>query len=165
MLSVLNRSLRSSAISLGLCQQWQSEWQSDKTPDELIRMFRRGQDFCIAHDFPTLETIRACFSPSDLERNGIYLDADLDTDTDSQSSDPENPHATTLQNGTYIFLGTCRGTVRFPRWSAAILYVRHDSHLHIEAGDFSRIQIHLYDTATALPASVSPTARLTIFPH
>ncbi len=153
-----NPELRSSAIALGLCQKWQGEWHDNLTNSQLISMFRRGQDFCIEHDFPPLDYIREAFPESDLRRGGVYLDADL---CDPESQSPES--ALTLGNGTFIFLGSCRGAVRFPRWSAAVLYVRHDSRIRVEADEFSRIQIHLYDSAEAEFAPADPTARVSIF--
>ena len=145
--------LRNAAISLGLCRQWQTEWPDTLTPDDLIAMFRRGQDFCIAHDFPSLGYIRETFTSADLERGGVYLDTILG-----------NPgSARVLGNGTYIFLGSCRGTVRFPRWTAAVLYVRHDSRIRIEADEFSRIQVRLFDEAEAKILPIDPSARISIF--
>ncbi len=145
-----NPELRSSAISLGLCRQWQNQWSDNLTNSQLISMFRRGQDFCIEHDFPSLDYIRQTFPKPELERGGVYLDTELDR---------------TLGNGTYIVLGSCRGVVRFPRWSAAVLYVRHDSRIRVEADEFSRIQIHLHDSAEAESIPADPSARIRTFNH
>lgn len=146
-MNALNETLRAQAIRLGLCAGWQKDWSADRQPSELIDMFKRGQDFCISNDWPTTDQIRDSFTDDQLRAEGIFLDApDLDL---------------TIQNGTYIFLGESSGTVRFPRWSAAIIYLRHDSDLRIEAADFSRIRVYLHDSAQASPfAAESATIRI-----
>lgn len=62
----LNTDLRDHAVSYGLCQQWQNDWQDNKNQQELIDMYIRGIDFCIEHDYPTVDYIKnnftgACF--------------------------------------------------------------------------------------------------------
>ena len=51
----LNSELRGHAVSYGLCTQWQGDWQNNKSQQELIGMYIRGIDFCIEHDYPTVE--------------------------------------------------------------------------------------------------------------
>lgn len=55
----LNSELRGHAVSYGLCTQWQGDWQNNKSQQELIGMYIRGIDFCIEHDYPTVEYIKA----------------------------------------------------------------------------------------------------------
>ncbi|MCM1295391.1 MAG: hypothetical protein NC311_07590 [Muribaculaceae bacterium] len=143
----LNSQLRSQAIACGLCRQWQSEWSADRTEDELIASFKKGQDFAIEHDFPSLEFIKSRFPSVILESNGVYVDADIDA---------------RLSNGTYVLLGSCTGRLHFTRWSAAVVWVRHDSSVTISADEFCRIQIRLYDNSDAY-VSASDDARIRIF--
>lgn len=143
----LNRQLKDQAVSLGLCRQWQSEWDEDRTDSQLAVMFRKGQDFAIQHDFPSLDFIRQNFPSPILEANGIYVDAVAEE---------------RLLNGTYILLGDCNVTLNFPRWTAAIVYLRHNSRATINAAEFCKIQIRLYDQSEA-EVSKSDDARVRIF--
>ena len=69
----LNSELRGHAVSYGLCTQWQGDWQNNKSQQELIGMYIRGIDFCIEHDYPTVEYIKGNFDRSLLHQNHIFL--------------------------------------------------------------------------------------------
>lgn len=43
----LNSELRGHAVSYGLCTQWQGDWQTNKSQQELIGMYIRGIDFVL----------------------------------------------------------------------------------------------------------------------
>ena len=138
-MNTLNTILRDAAISHGLCSQWQSRWSRNLSKEELIRMFKEGQDFCILHDYPALADIRSLFSNEELEKEGIYLDT---------TSGPHEDMATAaLGKGTYIMLGKCSGMFLIPRWQAVTIYARHDSHITIKAQDHARVHVRLYDNA------------------
>lgn len=130
----LNATLHQQAIGLGLCQQWSREWR-DYDDRELCERFKKGMDFCIKNDFPSLDFIRENFKISLLANFGVFVDQ-------LPYSEEE-----TLSNGTYVCLGRCCGTMRFGRWSAAVVYVRHESDIEIIADEFSRIQVKVYDNA------------------
>lgn len=70
----LNSELRGHAVSYGLCTQWQGDWQNNKSQQELIGMYIRGIDFCIEHDYPTVEYIKGNFDRSLLHQNHIFVD-------------------------------------------------------------------------------------------
>lgn len=146
-MNLLNQQLKNEAVSLGLCRQWQSGWDEDRTDSQLAVMFRKGQDFCIEHDWPSLDCIRENFPTPILEANGIYVDAAVEKE---------------LLNGTYIFLGECNATLRFPRWTAAMVWLRHDSRATIIADEFCKIQVRLYDRAE-VEVSQSDDAKVRIF--
>lgn len=131
-MDALNTILREKAIGEGLCRQWQSEWNRDMDKDELVEMFQRGQDFCVEHDYPSLDFIRENFTEDELARNNVYLDF---------------PVSGRIGNGTYIFLGECGGEVRVRRWCAATLWVRHECRIKVVAEEFSKVFIRLYDNA------------------
>lgn len=131
----LNEELRSEAVKKGLCAQWQADWSDNKTPQELIEMYKRGIDFGIANQYPSNEYIKANFDRELLNRNLVFVDEDIDL-TDAPS-------------GVYILNGECSGTIRVAPWSVATLYLRHYSNVQIEAGDFARVFIRLYDNSDA----------------
>ena len=131
----LNEELRSEAVKKGLCAKWQSDWVDNKTPQELIEMYKRGIDFGIANQYPSNEYIKANFDRELLNRNLVFVDEDIDL-TDAPS-------------GVYILNGECSGTIHIAPWSVATLYLRHYSNVQIEAGDFARVFIRLYDNSDA----------------
>ena len=136
----LNTELRETAIEYGLCAQWQKIWDDNKTPQELIDMWKRGIDFGIAHDYPTPTFIRENFDRDLLHDNLIYVDEHIDLDN--------------APSGVYVLNGECSGTIHFREWSAATIYVRHNSHISIIAEDFAKIFVRLYDEAEAYVCDV-----------
>ena len=46
---------------MGLCKQWTSEWSDGSSRDELVDKFVRGLDFCIEHDWPSVDVMKRDF--------------------------------------------------------------------------------------------------------
>lgn len=152
-MEALNKELKEKAISLGLCEQWQHEWKSDSNYFELLDKFKRGQDFCIKHDFPSLEFFRDCNEAKPyLEPNGVFLD-----ELPSYSS-------SRLENDTYVCLGECEGDMHFGRWGTAVVYLRHQSKIRIIADEFSKISVRLYDDSSVIIDSDS-SASVRVFDY
>lgn len=152
-MDTLNSELRSQAINLGLCKQWQSLWTSDFDKDELIDMYKRGIDFSIANDWPSREFIRNNFSTLKLAKNGVYLDQRLDF-----------KDGNALGHGIYVLLGDSSGTLKFDDWVAATVYLRHDSKVKILAGEHAKIFVRLYGNANVtVHEDSAPTSRVKIF--
>ncbi len=61
--------IKQDAIAHGLCEQWQNEWGNPDL-EQMCRFFHRGQDFCIQHNFPSIETIKQY--QGQIEQYGIY---------------------------------------------------------------------------------------------
>ena len=64
---------------MGLCKQWTSEWSKDSSRDELIDKFVRGLDFCIEHDWPSVDVMKRDFGDV-IHRHGVYADERVDLD-------------------------------------------------------------------------------------
>lgn len=131
----LNTELRQQAVDLGLCAQWQKDWVSDKDPQELIGMWKKGIDFAILHGYPTNGFIKENFDRKMLNDNLVFIDEDITLDN--------------APSGVYVLNGECSGVIRLAPWSVATLYLRHDTNVIIEAGDFARVFVRLYDNADA----------------
>lgn len=126
----INSYLRNTAIGLGLCDQWQSEWQSTKSTAELCEMFKRGMGFCVKHNYPSKDDVKLNFHRSELNDNKVYIDQPINiTDT----------------NGTYVFLGDCQGHLNLRPYSAALIYLRHNSKIKIESDYECFVNVFLYD--------------------
>ena len=117
----LNSELRGHAVSYGLCTQWQGDWQNNKSQQELIGMYIRGIDFCIEHDYPTVEYIKGNFDRSLLHQNHIFVDEPVIGG----------------DNGVYVLNGKCSGLNFSLRLNLQLLlsYLRHDSELTLEVED------------------------------
>lgn len=131
----LNTELRAEAIRKGLCAQWQHDWADNKTPQELIEMYKKGIDFGIAYQYPSNEYIKANFDRKLLNDNLVFVDEDINLDN--------------APSGVYVLNGECSGTICLAPWAVATLYLRHDTNVSIEARDFARVFVRLYDNADA----------------
>jgi hypothetical protein len=131
----LNNELRNTAIDAGLCNVWQNDWSVDKTPEELIEMYKRGIDFCIKHDYPTLDYIKNNFPRKLLNDNLIFVDERIDFGNKE------------LPSGVWVINGSCTGTLIFNRWAAATVYVRHNSNVTIVADGSARVFVRVMDNA------------------
>lgn len=131
---VLSKTLRTMAREQGLCDQWFHDWQDDTDIDELLDKYVAGFDFCVKNDYPSLDFIRKNFNIEDLHRHHIYIDETVDIrDAD---------------NGFWIFLGECRGNVRFEGFKAATVYVRHNSRMYVKATDGAIVFITCFDSSS-----------------
>lgn len=63
--------LKEEAIALGACAKGIDSWGEPNLTD-LCEKFFKFQDFCIEHDWPTVEQL-AAFDKRTLRRNGIYV--------------------------------------------------------------------------------------------
>lgn len=125
----LSEELKSKAISLGLCQQWQSEW-GKPNKKELINKFVKGIDFAIAHDFPSVEFINANFTKQEMRECGVFCDDD-----------------TFVKAPTMVFMGESKGEVNFGDFDVTTVYVRHNSNLHITISRYASVIIKVFDNA------------------
>lgn len=131
----LNAELRQQAVDFGLCAKWRGDWKSDKSQQELIDMWKKGIDFAIIHDYPSIDFIKANFDRKLLNRNLIFVD--------------ESIEIRNAPSGIYVINGECSGTLWFNSWAAATVYVRHNSNVRIIADDFAKVFVRLYDDAAA----------------
>ena len=131
----LNTELRQQAVDFGLCDKWRGGWKSDKSQQELIDMWKKGIDFAIIHDYPSIDFIKANFDRKLLNRNLIFVDEPIEIKN--------------APSGIYVINGECSGTLWFNSWAAATVYVRHNSNVRIIADDFAKVFVRLYDDASA----------------
>ena len=94
-------------------------------------MYIRGIDFCIEHDYPTVEYIKGNFDRSLLHQNHIFVDEPV----------------TGGDNGVYVLNGKCSGKFSFSKFTAATLHLRHDSELALEVEDCAKVFVSVYDRA------------------
>lgn len=122
--------LKQKAISLGLCREWTDAWGN---PDRgaLVEMFVEGIDFCIEHNYPSIEYIKKHFKGI-AEEYGVY--------TDDSNVILKNPDIAILN-------GKCTAIITLDGYASRDIHVRHDSQAMITIEDSARAFIRVYDNA------------------
>lgn len=140
--------LREEAVGLGLCEQWRGEWLDGQGDDELIDKFKTGIDFCILHDWPSVEYIKGHFGKDVLHGHGVFVDDNLGNGVAGHP---------TVGGGSVVLLGRCTGRLRFGGFDVATVYVRHECDVEIVVSDFARVDVRVYEhgNATVVGNSVS----------
>ena len=54
----LNTELKEKAIAVGLCEQWQSEWNKNWTPKKMVDKYFEGINFCAENHYPDKDFIK-----------------------------------------------------------------------------------------------------------
>ncbi len=140
----LSETMKAEGISLGMCEDGIKGWHADSSQQELIDKFKEYIDFCQRHDWPSCDFIKTNFDRELLHKNLIFVDEHIDLDN--------------APSGVYIVNGECSGTIRLAPWSVATIYLRHTSYVRIEAGDFSRVFVRLYDDSDTVTKAGEGTA-------
>ena len=144
----LNKELRNQARSLGLCDEWYKEWQKNESKQDLIRKYIRGIDFCIMHDYPSLDFARKNFDRRLLCDNGIFLDVMI--------NDKNIPKA--------ILLGNTVGALFYSDDYVGNVYVRHVSNVSIIAKGASKVFVETYENCI-VSVKASEEAKVFVYHH
>lgn len=136
--------LKAEAISLGLCEQWQSEWGSP-SKDELCEKYIKGLDFCIKNNFPDLSYMKARFDGV-MQKHGIFVDER------AQLVNPLNVVAN----------GSSECTVSYDGYSVGQIYVRHSSVVKVAVRERAVVNIRCYDNAVVEVACTGDDARVCV---
>lgn len=128
----VNKELRNKAVSLGLCDTWQKKWVKDKTPQQLIDMYKKGIDFCLESNYPDNKFIKENFTKDILSKNNMFVDEDF------YVLNPEND---------CVILGESQGKLIFDGYAVRDIYINGNADVEIEASDFAKIFVNVYDDA------------------
>lgn len=115
------------AVSLGLCDQWQQEWEDNSSKEVLIGKYLRGIDFCIKHNYPSVDFIKEKFGDA-INLFGIYADDDARI---------VNKHMTVLLGNTNARV-SMQGVV-------GEVYVRHQSTVSLVATNYAKVWVNALD--------------------
>ena len=74
----LAKELARQAKKKGICKPWYNELKSlnGDNINAMAQMYLKGIDFCLAHDYPDNDFIRAHFKGR-MEQYGVFLDDDI----------------------------------------------------------------------------------------
>lgn len=127
----LNRELKSQAIHLGLCREWQEMWNVDWSMEKMIGMMYRGLDFCLEHHWPSNDFIIKHFDLTLRRANNIFINDRCSVNNPQES----------------LILGTADITVRYNGRNHGNIHVRDDAHVRLYAKNVSFVIVHLYERA------------------
>jgi hypothetical protein len=124
--------LKEQGIGIGMCQKFRDEWTNPNVA-ELCSYFFRGMDFCIEHDWPSLDDARQLFSPGELAEHGIFIaDGEAIGLSDVAALGISDVHVFVLDGGT------------------CDVYARHNSTVHLHLGTNSFCFVTVRDEASVL---------------
>lgn len=137
--------LKQDGIANGMCQQFQDEWQ-DPTVAELCRMYFRGMDFCVEHDWPKIELIRETFDSDELAEYGVFI-------KDGSVRNKLN----------VAILGDSTVHVYVPDFALCDICARHNSRVHLHLGHKSYCYISTYEDTRIFIDEKESDARVKVF--
>lgn len=126
----LSEKMKQEAVSLGLCAQWTAEWGKGTTKDDMADKFVRGLDFCIKHNWPTVEVIKESFGDV-MHNHGVYADEKV------YQTNPD----------TMVLNGRCDATIICGDYASSNIYARHSTKLRIKVRDHAYVHVSVYDNA------------------
>lgn len=144
----LNRCLRNKAIALGLCENWQGQWNNDWDEGKMIAKYKEGIDFCLANRYPSNDFIKRNFSLKSLRKGGLFVD-------DKYSINDMR---------TVVALGSSNLRIRYNGNSIGEVYMTDDSIINLTARDDCHIIVHILGNAK-ISASQYGKASLLIIKH
>ncbi len=127
----LNKTLRESAISCGLCAQWQKEWENDWDMERRFSQFFRGLDFFLKHRFMTNQFIKDNFSEYARRSHNVIVDDEYSLANPRQA----------------LVAGESNTTIKIDAWSVSTIYVLDSSFAKVTAKDSSFVMVHVLDNA------------------
>lgn len=142
-----NKELKEQAMRLDACKVGLADW-NNPSDEELITRYFRHIDFCIEHDYPSVEYIKKNFSKDVLHKGGVWVD--------EQVAELNKSHC--------AINGKCYGKIRTSGAKTCTLYIRHQSEIELVASGASRLFVHLYDDAK-LKVSTEYLGRVYVYQH
>lgn len=125
----LSNLLLSEAVKNGLCRPWQENWRGDM--DSLMSMYKKGIDFCIEHDYPSLDIIRR-YLKGKTEGYNVYVDSDSNV---------------SIYADTVVVLGDSKMEIQIADYGVVSLYILHNSEVTVSCGINSIISVEAYDNS------------------
>ena len=144
----MNALLRKRARDLGLCDKWYKEWDKNETRQELINKYLKGIDFCIEHDYPSVEFIRHNFPKAQLQKNGVFLD--------------DNVEKSNLSN--IVLLSDTKAVLNYDGMSVGNVYVRHRAYVDITSSGDARVFVETYENCN-VKANAQENSKIFIYTH
>lgn len=124
------KTLARDAKKKGICEEWHKELLRTTEKEDMIRMYIRGIDFCIANNYPSHDYMRQHFKGV-MEQFGVFLDDTID------EVNPENA----------ICHGTTSGSITFYGYATGEVIVKDKSEITISVSDNAFVMVDIFDDA------------------
>lgn len=144
----LNRELRSQAVHLGLCNDWQGLWSKGWSKEKMAEMMYRGLDFCLKHHWPSNDFLIKHFDLTFRRGHGIYVNDKCSVNNLKES----------------LILGASEITMRYNGRNHGNLHLRDVAKLRLYAKNVSFVIVHLYEKAI-VEAVQSEGAKVVLVKH
>ena len=138
----IQEQLKHEAINLGLCKQWQSEWGHPDTK-ELCNKFIRGIDFCIKHDWPSVDEIKRIVDIDEIAAYGVYV-------KDGKSHNQPN----------VVVMGDAVVDIYVGDYQVCDIYSRHNSTVRLHIGKFAFAYVTMLNDCKVTVVDKHDTAKL-----
>ena len=129
----LNETLRNNAVALGLCEQWQRDWNTNWDYDKLVFKFYEGIDFCLSNRFPSNDFIKNHFPLNVLHKWNVIVDE----------------KRSILNASEAAIFGSSDVTARYNARNCGRIHIKDEASLKITARNRSFVIAHILDKAAA----------------
>ena len=127
----LNKDLKSQAVALGLCKEWQKSWEKDWSKEKMVEKMYKGLDFCLKFHYPSNEYILKHFDLDFRRQSNVFVNDRYSVCNPKQS----------------LVLGDSEMTFRYNAWGNGAIHIRDNSRAKIIAKNKSFVMVHLYEKA------------------
>lgn len=137
--------LLSEAIKQGLCQTWQDSWNGEFSA--LMGMYKKGIDFCIKNDYPSLDILRR-YLKGKTEDYNIFIDSETEVE---------------VYNDTIVALGDSKLNIWVADYGVVSLYLLHNANVSVFCGEHSIVSIETYNDSKLRVQS--PSGKASVFQY
>lgn len=124
----LSTILANEAKKKGICKEWHTALKSLTDRKEMVKMYLRGIDFCLANNYPDNEFIKAHFADVAPEM-GVFVDCPVIVENSPKC----------------VCLGACFGKVTTNGFNVTELFVKNESEINIVANDNAFVMVDIFD--------------------
>lgn len=124
------KELAKEAKRKGICEPWYKELKTLEDKRAMVAMYVKGIDFCLSHDYPSNEYIRANFKGV-MESFGVFLDDNINI----------------VNFRRCIALGNTKGRIEIGSYGVCEIFAKHDSELAIIVKDNAFVEIDVFDNS------------------
>lgn len=142
----VRKELYEQAIALGMCNDFKEHWDKcgeDITLAQLCDMYHRGLDFCIKHDFPSVEYMDKHLK-GEIEQYGIYV----------------NDKKIAIRQSNVVANGDSEIIVLTNETTDVT--VRHNSTVVIEAYENAFVYVSMYDNSRLIVRYKDSSSRICV---
>ena len=132
------------AVSYGLCEDFKEKFKSDSSIKNLSDLYKRGFDFVLEHDYPSLP-----FMEEHLK--GKFRDYEIYI---SEKFEEKNPKEVILNGSSNGFV-ECNGHY-------SVVRVRHTSKVDIKCVNYAKMMVLLYDDGEVNIVEKSDNAKISV---